>query len=37
MRAKYLAYQNDKEGRTMGLPDIILCDDHETAIKLPSF
>ena len=30
---KYRAYQMDKEGRVIGLPDIITCDDDETAIK----
>jgi hypothetical protein len=30
---KYRAYQMDKEGRVLGLPDIITCDDDETAIK----
>jgi hypothetical protein len=30
---KYRAYQMNKEGRVLGLPDIITCDDDETAIK----
>jgi hypothetical protein len=30
---KYRAYQMDKEGRVIGLPDIITRDDDETAIK----
>jgi hypothetical protein len=30
---KYRAYQMDKEGRVIGLPDIITCNDDETAIK----
>jgi hypothetical protein len=33
MPNKYRAYQKDKEGRAIGLPDIIPCDDDETAIK----
>jgi hypothetical protein len=30
---KYRVYRMDKEGRVIGLPDIITCDDDETAIK----
>ena len=33
MPNKYRAYQKDKEGRVIGLPDIIPCDDDESAIK----
>jgi hypothetical protein len=30
---KYRAYKMDKEGRVLGLPDIITCNDDETAVK----
>lgn len=33
MPNKYRAYQKDKEGRVIGLPYIIPCDDDESAIK----
>jgi hypothetical protein len=33
MPNKYRAYQKDKEGRVIGLPHIIPCDDDESAIK----
>jgi hypothetical protein len=34
---KYRAYQMDKEGRVIGLPDIITCDDDEPLSKERSF
>jgi hypothetical protein len=30
---QYRAYRKDRDGRLIGLPDIISCDDDETAIK----
>jgi hypothetical protein len=29
---RYRSYQKDERGRPIGLPDIINCDDDETAI-----
>jgi hypothetical protein len=30
---KYRTYQMDQEGRVIGLPNVIACDDDEMAIK----